>query len=157
MRMLLLQGANLEWLGRREPSLYGSTTADELDAMLRSYSVERGVELEIVYSNHEGEAIDQLYAHARARDIDAIVMNPGGFTYSGFALRDCIKGINIPVVEVHITNHYQRDIHSVTASSSAGVVMGFGLHTYCLAFDAALHIAQKTGSLDQVSQCLIDR
>jgi 3-dehydroquinate dehydratase-2 len=139
-RILLLQGANVEWLGHREPHLYGSTTADELDGMMKACCAAHGAELQIFYSNHEGAAIDRLYGHARARDIDVVVMNPGGFTYSGFALRDCIKAISIPVVEIHMTNHYARDIHSIIASASAGVVMGFGIDTYYLAFEAAFRI-----------------
>jgi len=145
-RILLLQGANMEWLGLREPHLYGSTTAAELDAQMRSYAQEREVELHIAYSNQEGAAIDLIYAHARAKDVDAIVLNPGGFSYSGYALRDCIKAVGIPVVELHMTNHYQRDIHSVVASASAGVVMGFGIDTYFLALDAALRVVRKAGS-----------
>lgn len=145
-KILLLQGANMEWLGHREPHLYGSTTAAELDAMMRDYAAEREVEIEIAYSNHEGAAIDRLYAHARAKDLDAIMLNPGGFSYSGFALRDCIKAIGIPVVELHMTNHYQRDIHSAVASASVGVVMGFGIDTYFLALDAAVRVARKTRS-----------
>jgi len=143
-RVLLLQGANMEWLGRREPHLYGRTTADELDAMMQTQARERGATLDIAYTNHEGAAIDLLYKHARAQDIDVIVLNPAGFTYSGYALRDCIKAITIPVVEVHMTNHYEREIHSVIASASVGVIMGFGIHTYHLALDAALRIAGET-------------
>lgn len=142
-KILLLQGANMEWLGFREPHLYGSTTAAELDAMMRDYASEHQVELEIAYSNQEGAAIDRLYAHARARDLDAIILNPGGFSYSGYALRDCIKAVGIPVVELHMTNHYQRNIHSVVASASVGVVMGFGIDTYFLALDAALRVVRQ--------------
>lgn len=145
-KILLLQGANMEWLGFREPHLYGSTTAAELDALMHSYARERQVELEIAYSNQEGAAIDLIYAHARAKDLDAIVLNPGGFSYSGYALRDCIKAVGIPVVELHMTNHYQRDIHSVVASASVGVVMGFGIDTYLLALDAAMRVARKARS-----------
>src|ERR1700694_4797377 len=97
-KLLILQGANMNWLGRREPELYGTTTSSELDARLRDYASARNFEIEILYTNHEGEAIERLYAAATAGDINAVVMNPGGFSYSGYALRDCVKSIKIPVV-----------------------------------------------------------
>jgi 3-dehydroquinate dehydratase-2 len=145
IKMLLLQGANMNWLGKREPEFYGTTTAAELDSMLQAYAKERGFGLEIVYTNHEGEAIEHLY-RATERDIDVIVMNPGGFSYSGYALRDCMKGISIPVVELHMTNHYARSVHSVTAAAARGVLMGFGVQTYFRAIDTALGVAaERTG------------
>lgn len=143
-KLLILQGANMNWLGRREPELYGTTTSSELDARLRDYASTRSFEIEILYTNHEGEAIERLYVAATAGDIDAVVMNPGGFSYCGYALRDCVKSIAIPVVEVHLTNHYARDIHSVSASAARGILMGFGINTYFLAVDAALDIAAET-------------
>jgi 3-dehydroquinate dehydratase II len=138
-KLLLLQGANMNWLGRREPELYGRTTAAELDARLREYAQKLGFTIDIVYTNHEGEAIECLY-RAVEDHVDAVVLNPGGFSYAGYALRDCIKGITVPVVELHLTNHYARSIHSVTASASRGVMMGFGVNTYFRAVDAALDI-----------------
>ena len=144
-KILVLQGANMNWLGRREPELYGRTTAAELDAGLREYAAQRGFTVEIVYTNLEGEAIDCLYRAAENR-VDAVVLNPGGFSYAGYALRDCIKGITIPVVELHLTNHYARNIHSVTASASRGVLMGFGVKTYFRAVDAALEIVAEAAN-----------
>jgi 3-dehydroquinate dehydratase-2 len=143
LKLLILQGANMNWLGRRQPELYGTTTAAELDARLRDYALTKGFEIEILYTNHEGEAIERLYAAATAGDIDAVVMNPGGFSYSGYALRDCVKSIAIPVVELHLTNHYARDIHSVSASAARGILMGLGINTYFRAVDAALDIAAE--------------
>ncbi len=142
-RLMILQGANMNWLGRREPELYGTTTSSELDARLRDYASARNFEIEIVYTNLEGEAIDRLYAAATAGNVDVVVMNPGGFSYAGYALRDCVKSIKIPVVELHLTNHYARDIHSVSASAARGVLMGFGINTYFRAVDAALDIAAE--------------
>lgn len=142
IRMLLVQGANMNWLGKREPEIYGSTTAASLDGQLQAYAKERGFDLEIVYTNHEGDAIEHLY-RATECGVDVIVMNPGGFSYSGHALRDCMKGISIPVVELHMTNHYDRGIHSATASAARGVLMGFGVQTYFRAIDAALDVAAE--------------
>jgi 3-dehydroquinate dehydratase-2 len=146
VKMLLLQGANMNWLGKREPEFYGTTTAAALDSMLQAYAKKREFGLEIVYTNHEGEAIEHFYG-ATERGIDVIVMNPGGFSYSGYALRDCMKGISIPVVELHMTNHYARSVHSVTASAARGVLMGFGVQTYFRAIDTALDVAaEDTGT-----------
>jgi 3-dehydroquinate dehydratase-2 len=141
-RILVLQGANLNWLGIREPEKYGTTTAAELDELIRRHAKEHGYEVEIAYCNIEGEAIEKLY-DAHRRGTDAVVLNPGGFSYAGYALRDCILGIKVPVVEIHLTNHYARNIHSVTASAAKGVVLGFGLEGYFMALEAAKRIANR--------------
>lgn len=135
-KILILQGANLNWLGRREPEKYGTTTAEELDAKLRSHAEGKKIDVEIVYCNVEGNAIDTLF-EAEPRGINAVVMNPGGFSYSGFALRDCIQSIEVPVFEVHITNHYARGIHCVTSGAAQGIIMGMGIEGYFIAFDVA--------------------
>ncbi len=86
-RILVLQGANLNGLGQREPDKYGTTTAEELDEMIRRHADQRGFDVEILYCNGEGQAIDALYA-ANGKGVGALVMNPGGFSYAGYALRD---------------------------------------------------------------------
>ena len=140
-RILVLQGANVNWLGLREPEKYGTTTAEELDEMIRRHAEKRGFDVEILYCNSEGQAIDALYA-ATGKAVDAVVMNPGGFSYAGYGLRDCVLGIEMPVIDVHITNHYTRDIHSVTSAAAKGVIMGFGIGGYFLALDAALELVR---------------
>ncbi len=142
-RILVLQGANMNWLGRRQPEIYGRTTAEELDRMLEAHAAENGYGIEIVYHNHEGDAIDALYA-AEVGDIDAVVMNPGGLCHAGHALADCMKGIELPVIEIHLSNHYAREIHSVTAAAARGVFMGLGIDTYIAGLEAALRLARKT-------------
>lgn len=109
--------------------------------MCREHAEKKGFELEIFYTNHEGEAIDKIY-EAKQAGVDALVMNPGGFTYSARALADTIKGVELPYVEVHISNHYQRDIHSQIADAAKCVIMGPGVFSYILALDAGLHIVQ---------------
>lgn len=140
-KVLVLQGANMNWLGRRQPEIYGSTTADELDRLLRAHATEHGYTLEIAYHNHEGAAIEALYA-AETSDVDVVVMNPGGLCYAGYALRDCLKGIELPVVEIHMTNHYARKIDSVTAEAAKGVILGFGIDTYLIGLEAALRVLE---------------
>ena len=90
-KILLVQGANLTFLGRREPAIYGTMTPAELDAKLQRHAGEHGYDLEIFYSNIEGEAINRIY-RAVDEGFDGLVMNPAGFSYAGFALKDCLKG-----------------------------------------------------------------
>ena len=141
-KILVLQGANMNWLGIREPDKYGTTTAAELDERIRRYARDNGFEVEIFYTNLEGAAIDRLY-EAHEAGVDAVVMNPGGFTYAGYALRDCVRGIKVPVVEVHMTNHYARGMESASASAARVVLMGAGIQTYFLGLDAALNLANE--------------
>jgi 3-dehydroquinate dehydratase-2 len=142
-RVLLVQGANLTYLGKREPAIYGSTTPAQLDARLLAHAAAHGFELEIFYTNHEGAAIERIY-QAADDGIDGLVMNPAGFTYAGYALRDCIKGAGLPYVEVHISNIAARKIHCVLSDVSVGFITGFGLHGYVLALDAMLEIIGRS-------------
>jgi 3-dehydroquinate dehydratase II len=141
-KILLLQGANLTFLGRREPEIYGSTAPAELDAMLRCHAHDHAYELEIFYTNIEGEAINRIY-QAVDEGFDGLVMNPAGFTYAGFALKDCIKGAGLPYVEVHISSIAKRNIHCVLSDVAEGMITGFGIHSYILGLDAMLEILKK--------------
>ena len=136
-KILMLQGANMSFLGRRQPELYGTTTAAELDAMMVEYALERAVALEIYYTHLEGEAIARLYS-AVDGDVAGVLMNPAGFLYAGYALRDCLRALPIPCVEVHMTNIEARGMTSVTAEAVVGAVMGFGIRSYRLGLDALL-------------------
>lgn len=138
-KILLLQGPNLVWLGRREPHLYGTTSAAELDAMCRAHAVRRGYELEIFYSNVEGFLIDRIY-RAVGEGFDHIVINPAGCSQGGYALRDCLKAVSaeLPAIEVHITHMAQRGIEPVTTVAAVACIFGFGLDGYLLALEAAL-------------------
>ena len=135
MNILLIQGANMEHLGRRLPELYGTTTAKELDSIVRRRARELGVGLQILYTNTEGEAVTAIYKAERA-GVDGIVYNPAGFLHAGHALRDCLKSIQAPAIEVHITNIEKRGVVSVTADAAVGMIAGFGIQSYLLALDA---------------------
>ncbi len=137
-KIILIQGANLTYLGKREPDIYGTTRPDELNATLLNYAQKSGLILEIFYTNVEGEAIDKIYQCADD-GFDGIVMNPAGFSYAGYALKDCIKGAGLPYVEVHISNIAKRNIHCVLSEVSVGLITGFGLFGYQLALDAMRH------------------
>jgi 3-dehydroquinate dehydratase-2 len=136
-KIILIQGANLTYLGKREPEIYGHTTPDELNTTLLDYAKGRNFELEIFYTNVEGEAINRIYGCAD-QGFDGLVMNPAGFSYSGYALKDCIKGAGLPYIEIHISNVAKRNIHCVLSEISVGVITGFGMYGYQLALDAML-------------------
>ncbi|HYL18246.1 MAG TPA: type II 3-dehydroquinate dehydratase [Burkholderiales bacterium] len=141
-RILLLQGANMIRLGKREPEIYGTTTAKELDEMVQAHAAKNGYALEIFYTNVEGEAINRIYAAADA-GVDGLVMNPAGFNHAGYALRDCVRGATLPYVEVHMSNVEKRGIHSVLSVVAEGVVYGFGTYSYILGLDAMLNLLSK--------------
>ena len=135
MKILLVQGANMTYLGRRQPEIYGTTSAAELDAMLFAHANNNGFELEMFYSNIEGEAINRLY-RAVDEGFDGLVMNPAGFGYAGYALRDCLAALPFPYIEVHMTNIEKRDIQPITRGVAKGVIFGFGIQSYFLGLDA---------------------
>ncbi len=129
MKIFLLQGANMVALGKRQPELYGTTTAAELDALMHEEATRLDVSLDIRYTNVEGEAIDWIY-QADDADVDGLLFNPAGFVYAGHALRDCLKAVSLPRVEVHMTNIDRRGMQSVTASAVDGMITGLGINSY---------------------------
>jgi 3-dehydroquinate dehydratase-2 len=135
--ILLLQGPNLSYLGKRQPELYGTTTAAELNAIVKRHAAARGAALSIHYTHAEGDAVATVYRAVEA-GVDGILANPAGFTYGGFALRDCLLAVPVPYIELHITNIEKRGTRSVTAAAAVGVIAGFGVHTYTLGVDAML-------------------
>ena len=136
-KILLIQGANLIYLGKGKASVYGDTTADELDQSLYQHAEKHHYGLEIFYTNIEGEAINKVY-QALEQGYHGLVMNPGGFTHHAYALRDCIQGIDLPYVEIHISNIHRRHIPCVLAEVSIGQIVGFGVYGYLLALDVML-------------------
>ncbi|TAJ84121.1 type II 3-dehydroquinate dehydratase [Reyranella sp.] len=145
MKLLLIQGANMEYLGRRQPELYGTTTAKDLDSILRRHAKELGVTLDILYTNTEGEAVSAIYRADRAK-IDGILFNPAGFLHAGHALRDCLRSISAPAIEIHITNIEKRGFGSVTAEAAVGMVAGFGVDSYVLALEGMVARLRKAAT-----------
>ncbi|MEE9599636.1 MAG: type II 3-dehydroquinate dehydratase [Anaerolineales bacterium] len=140
MNVLILHGPNLNLLGAREPEIYGSMTLDEINTLLTENGRELGVKVTCLQSNLEGVLIDALQdAQSWA---DGVVFNPGGYTHTSVALRDVIAAIEIPVVEVHMSNVYAREEfrhQSIIAPVCKGTITGFGMTSYLLGIDALLY------------------
>ena len=135
--ILLIQGPNMSYLGRRQPEIYGRTTAAELDAMLLSHAKANKYALDIFYTHSEAAAIERLYRGVD-EGLDGLVMNPAAFLFAGYPLRDCLRAVPFPYVEVHMTNIEKRGIHSILAETAVGMVAGFGVRSYVLGLEALL-------------------
>lgn len=144
LKILLIQGPNMSYLGRRQPELYGTTTAAELDALLQEHARANGYTLEIFYTHVEGEAIGRLYK-AIDEGCDGLLMNPAAFLYAGYALRDTLRTLPFPYVEVHMTNIDKRGLHSLLAEAAVGMVAGFGVRSYLLGMQALLDTLRAKG------------
>ena len=136
MKLLIVNGPNLNWLGRREPNVYGSGTMDEcLEALRRRYPDD---EIDYYQSNIEGELIDRLQ-RASDEGVEGIALDAGAYTHTSLALADCIRSLGCPVVELHITNVHRREEirhRSLLAPACRGIVCGFGQDSYRLALEA---------------------
>ncbi len=133
-KILIVHGPNLGLLGEREPKVYGKTTLAQLNAMLEKEAVRLKVQLKIFQSNWEGAIIDFLTAERKWAD--AVIINPGALTHYSLALRDCLAAINLPAIEVHLSNIAAREEfrrHSVTAAVCRGQISGFGINSYLMA------------------------
>ena len=134
MRVLLLNGPNLNLLGLREPGLYGAETLARIEADLQRQAAALGVVLDAFQSNHEGALVDRI--HAARGEVDGILINAGAFTHTSIALRDALLGVAIPFVELHLSNVHAREAfraQSVLADKAVGVICGFGPSSYRLA------------------------
>ena len=142
MKILVLHGPNLNLLGTREPEVYGSMTLADIDEKLKELGKELGVEVKTSQSNHEGALIDAL--HDARIWANGIVFNPGAYTHTSIALRDAISAIQIPVVEVHLSNVYAREEFrhiSMVSAVCKGKITGFGWRSYELGLRALVDVS----------------
>lgn len=138
--VLVLQGPNLNLLGTREPEIYGKETLDDIHQQLLSQAVAAQVNLVTYQSNHEGEMIDRIQA-AKSEGVQFIILNPGGYSHTSVAIRDALVGVNIPFIEVHLSNIHQREAfrhHSYFSDVAIGVICGLGSIGYRLALEAVI-------------------
>ncbi|MBV9884087.1 MAG: type II 3-dehydroquinate dehydratase [Sphingomonadaceae bacterium] len=138
----VLNGPNLNLLGLREPEIYGADTLDDIGDRLEAHAKGLGVAIDMRQSNHEGHLIDWLH-EANREGAKAVLLNAGGFTHTSVALHDAIKAIQVPVIEVHLSNPQARDSfrrRSLVASAAKGTIAGFGALGYELALDAAARL-----------------
>ena len=146
MKILLIHGPNLQLLGKRQPEIYGNQTLEDINSDLREVATQREVELKTFQSNHEGEIVSCIGEHIEWAD--GVLINPAAYTHTSVAIRDALSAVNLPVIEIHLSNIYARESfrhHSYIAPVAVGVVGGFGSHSYHLALDAMIHILQRSG------------
>lgn len=140
MKILVMNGPNLNLLGEREPGIYGNDSLDSINENLAAKGKKLGVKLDFFQSNHEGALIDAL--HAAKGVYSAVILNAGAYTHYSVALRDAIAAIKLPVIEVHLSNIHSREEFrhtSVIAPVCKGQIAGFGAYSYTLALYAALN------------------
>lgn len=139
--ILVLNGPNLNLLGTREPGIYGTATLDDIIRILTEQAMAAGHHLQALQSNAEYELIDRIH-EAGQQGIDYILLNPAAFTHTSVALRDALSAVDIPFIEVHLTNIHQREPfrhHSYFSDIAEGVICGLGAMGYELALDAAIN------------------
>jgi 3-dehydroquinate dehydratase-2 len=137
--IFVLNGPNLNMLGTREPDIYGHDTLDDIAGRLEDRALELGVQIDMRQSNHEGHLVDWIQ-EAGATGAKAILLNAGAFTHTSIAIHDAIKGVTVPVIEVHLSNPHRREAFrhvSYVGQAAKGTIAGFGAASYMLALDAA--------------------
>ena len=140
-KILLLNGPNLNLLGQREPTVYGSTTLEQIETDLKQQAEKAGFQLDAKQSNAEADLIDWIQ-QAPAAGFACILLNAGGLTHTSVSLRDAVSAIDVPTIEVHMSNIYSRESfrhESLLAAVAMGSICGFGADSYRLALDAACH------------------
>lgn len=133
-KVLVVHGPNLNLLGMRETEVYGTETLDAINSRLAAMAEEAGIDVELFQSNHEGEIVDKIQ-NAKG-NVDFIIINPAAFTHYSLAIRDAIASVNIPTIEIHLSNIYAREDfrqESVISPVAQGVICGFGANSYYLA------------------------
>jgi 3-dehydroquinate dehydratase-2 len=143
-KVLILNGPNLNLLGKRQPEIYGKLTLAQIEQKVRMLARELGIEIEFRQSNNEGELVNWI--QEAANKFGAIVINPAAYTHTSLAMRDAVSALGIPTVEIHISNIHQREPfrhHSFIAEVAVGQIAGFGVDSYLLGLRAAADLIQE--------------
>ncbi|MCD4781414.1 MAG: type II 3-dehydroquinate dehydratase [Candidatus Omnitrophica bacterium] len=141
-KVLVIHGPNLQLLGQRETDIYGDLTLDQINAMLRDKAQEYGMDLSVFQSNHEGEIVDKI-GRVKDEDIAVLIINPAAYTHTSIAIRDAVAAVEIPAIEVHLSNIHSREEFrhtSLIAPVCYGQISGFGADSYLLALQASSDI-----------------
>ncbi len=144
MNILLINGPNLNLLGSREPEIYGNQTLDQIEKELIQIAEQNGFKLECYQSNHEGKIVDKIQASTGI--VDGILINAGALTHTSIALRDALVGSDIPFIEIHISNIFNREgfrKESFLTDKSIGIISGFGVYSYFLSLEAIINYFKK--------------
>lgn len=145
LNVQVINGPNLNMLGKREPEIYGADTLDQINAGLEKAAASLGIRLDFFQSNHEGVIVDKIHALFEKK-IDGIIINPGAFTHTSVALRDALLLMSCPIVEIHLSNIYKRESFrhkSMLADIALGQISGFGPYGYHMALNALAKILIK--------------
>lgn len=141
-KILVIHGPNLQLLGERESSIYGTKTLSDINQLLKTFSDTQHIDIEFFQSNHEGLIVDVI-GQAKKNQFSGVLINPAAYTHTSIAIRDAIAAVSLPVVEVHLSNIYKREEfrqHSLIAPVAVGQVSGFGIHSYLLGLKALIEI-----------------
>lgn len=153
MKIMVIQGPNINMLGVRDPAIYGSMKMDEIHAQMKIVAEQHGVEIEFFQSNLEGEIVDKI--QECLGDSDGIIINPAAYTHTSIAIRDALSAVNIPAIEVHISNIHRREEFrqkSLIAPVTAGQIVGFGPVGYHLAMIGMLQIFEQIKALQEAQK-----
>lgn len=145
MRIIIINGPNLNFLGTREPEIYGTETLEEIESKIQKYAEQQKVECTFFQSNSEGELIDRIQ-QAYMDKVDGIVLNPAAYTHYSYAIHDAVKSVDVPTVEVHLSAIHARESFrkdSVVAPACIGQISGFGATGYLLAIQALKEVKNK--------------
>ena len=137
-KILIIHGPNLNMLGKREPEVYGSEGLDQINAQLEKKAAALDVELDVFQSNHEGQIVEKI--QAAPGECAAVIINPAAFTHTSVAIRDALLLLEVPIIEIHLSNIYRREPFrhkSLVTDIATGQICGLGAHGYLLALEAA--------------------
>lgn len=153
MKIVVIQGPNLNMLGVREQQVYGPMRLEQIHAQMKDFATQHGIEIDFYQSNLEGELVDKI--QECYGDADGIIINPAAYTHSSIAIRDAISAVNIPTIEVHISNIYRREEFrqkSMTAPACTSSIIGFGPFGYHLAMVGMMQILSEIQALRNAQQ-----